>query len=37
LRRESASLREFVDTVAAVASHEELWRVLGEENTDRQD
>ena len=31
LRRESASLKEFVDTVAVLASHEELWRVLGEQ------
>jgi len=31
LRRESASLREFVDTVAAMSSHEELWRTLGEQ------
>jgi hypothetical protein len=31
LRRESASLKEFVDTVAALASHEELWRILGEQ------
>ena len=31
LRRESASLKEFVDTVATIASHEELWRVLGEQ------
>ena len=31
LRRESASLREFVDTVAGMANHEELWRVLGEQ------
>lgn len=30
LRRESVSLREFVDTVAGISSHEELWRVLGE-------
>ena len=30
LRRESASLREFVDAVAAVSSHEELWQILGE-------
>ena len=30
LRRESVSLREFVDTVAAMSSHEDLWRVLGE-------
>ena len=37
LRRESASLKEFIDTVAAIANHEELWRILGEENTDRQD
>jgi hypothetical protein len=33
LRRESASLKEFVDTVAAVASHEDLWQILGEEGT----
>jgi hypothetical protein len=33
LRRESASLKEFVDTVAAMASHEDLWRILGEEGT----
>lgn len=34
LRRESASLREFVDTVAVITSHEDLWRILGEgENT----
>ena len=31
LRRESASLREFVDTVAVMSSHEELWRTLGEQ------
>jgi hypothetical protein len=31
LRRGSASLKGFVDTVAAMASHEDLWRVLGEE------
>jgi hypothetical protein len=31
LRRESASLREFVDTVAAMTSHEELWRILDEQ------
>jgi len=31
LRRESASLREFVNTVADMSSHEELWRTLGEE------
>ena len=31
LRRESASLKEFVNTVAAMASHEELWRILGEQ------
>jgi len=31
LRRESASLREFVDTVADMSSHEELWRMLGEQ------
>ena len=31
LRRESASLREFVDTVAVMSSHEDLWRVLGEQ------
>lgn len=31
LRRESTSLREFVDTVAAMTSHEDLWRVLGEQ------
>lgn len=30
LRRESASLKEFVDTVAAMTSHEDLWRTLGE-------
>jgi hypothetical protein len=30
LRRESASLREFVDTVAAMTSDEDLWRTLGE-------
>jgi len=30
LRRESASLKEFVDTVAAMAGHEELWRILSE-------
>ena len=30
LRRESASLREFVDTVAAMTSDEDLWRNLGE-------
>ncbi len=29
LRRESASLKEFVDTVAALANHEKLWQVLG--------
>jgi hypothetical protein len=33
LRRESASLKAFVDIVAGVDSHEELWRVLGEEGT----
>ena len=37
LRRESASLREFVDTVAAITSPEELWRVLGEEGMNRRD
>jgi len=31
LRRESASLKEFVDTVAGMSSQEELWRILGEE------
>ncbi len=31
LRRESVSLDEFVDTVAALANHEDLWRILGEE------
>jgi len=31
LRQESASLKEFVDTVAAMASHEDLWRILGEQ------
>jgi hypothetical protein len=31
LRRESASLKEFVDTVAAMSSHEDLWRILGEQ------
>ncbi|MFQ5813803.1 MAG: hypothetical protein ACE5I2_11555 [Anaerolineae bacterium] len=31
LRRESASLKEFVDTMAAMTSHEELWRILGEQ------
>ncbi len=30
LRRESASLKQFVDTVAVMSSHGELWRVLGE-------
>lgn len=30
LRRESASLKEFVDTVAAMTSHDDLWRTLGE-------
>jgi hypothetical protein len=30
LRRESGSLKEFIDTVAAMASHEDLWRILGE-------
>ncbi len=30
LRRESASLKEFVNTVAGISSHEELWRILGE-------
>ncbi len=30
LRRESVSLREFVNTVAVMSSHEELWRTLGE-------
>jgi hypothetical protein len=34
LRQESASLKEFVDTVAGMSSHEDLWRTLGEENTD---
>ncbi len=29
LRRESASLKEFVDAVAGMTSHEELWRILG--------
>ncbi len=31
LRRESASLKEFVDIVAGITSHEDLRRVLGEE------
>jgi len=31
LRQESASLKEFVDTVAVMSSYEELWRTLGEE------
>jgi hypothetical protein len=31
LRRESASLKEFVDTVAVMKSHEDLWRVLGKQ------
>jgi hypothetical protein len=30
LRRESASLKEFVDTVATITSHEDLWRIVGE-------
>ena len=30
LRRESGSLKEFVDTVAGISSHEDLWRILGE-------
>ena len=30
LRRERASLKEFVDTVAAMTSDEDLWRTLGE-------
>jgi hypothetical protein len=30
LRRESASLKEFVDTVAAMTSPEDLWQTLGE-------
>ena len=30
LRQESASLREFVDTVAVMSSHEELWQTWGE-------
>jgi hypothetical protein len=30
LRRESASLRQFVDVVAAMTSDEDLWRILGE-------
>jgi hypothetical protein len=33
LRRESASLRKFVDTVAAITSEEHLWRALGEPST----
>lgn len=37
LRRESAFLKEFVDIVASIANHEELWRILGKKNTDRQD
>ena len=37
LRRESGSLREFVDSVAGITSYEDLWRILGEENMDRQD
>jgi hypothetical protein len=31
LRQESASLREFVDTVAFMSSHEDLWQILGEQ------
>lgn len=30
LRRRSASLRQFVDTVATIARPEELWRIVGE-------
>jgi hypothetical protein len=30
LRRESASLKQFVDLVAGMASYEDLWRTLGE-------
>jgi hypothetical protein len=30
LRRERASLKEFVDNVAAMTSYEDLWRTLGE-------
>jgi hypothetical protein len=33
LRQESASLKAFVDIVAVMANHEDLWRVLGEEGT----
>jgi len=31
LRRENPSLKRFVDTVAAMTSHEDLWRTLGEQ------
>ena len=37
LRRESASLREFMDTVATISRPEQLWQIVGEENTDRRD
>jgi len=37
LRRESTSLKEFVDIVAAMTSPKDLWRILGEENPNQQD
>ena len=37
LRQESASLREFIDTVAGITRPEELWRIVGEDIMDQRD